>query len=157
MMNRNNMALSKDLPRQIDLSRLLLEFQTSLIVLILMNLHSRDSLCLQSFFKTSSTVDSLYPACKLWWQGREMSTREKNGCLELLSVALKLLVLLWPCEADHSLSLSVVVKRQAHLYAPHSVHGSLAQHTHWHSSPGVAQLQKHKPMIEDQSAVHESF
>lgn len=45
------MALSKDLPHQIDLPHLLLEFQTSLIVLILMNLHSRDGLHLQSFLK----------------------------------------------------------------------------------------------------------
>lgn len=58
-----------------------------------------------------------------------MDSRRKNGCLGLLSALLKLLVLLRPCEADHSSSLSVVVKKQPHLYAPHSTHGLLTQHT----------------------------
>lgn len=58
-----------------------------------------------------------------------MDSRRKNGCLGLLSTLLKLLVLLRPCEADHSSSLSVVVKKQPHLYAPHSMHGLLTQHT----------------------------
>jgi len=58
-----------------------------------------------------------------------MDNGRKNGCLGLLSALLKLLVLLQPCEADHSSSLSVVVKKQPHLYAPHSTHGLLTQHT----------------------------